>query len=112
MGTGEIDPVNLDDPPERQALEQTLYYDENVEQHIHSAIQSEQDLDDAGRQAGDSTTTTDARIHSLQTSEQLAAGKVVEDHQAVSQWDHDHPGWNESTTPTDGFEPVYEPDSL
>ena len=87
----QIDTVNPYDPPEKQALEQQLENDTRLEQETHRTIEQERHLADSAQQAGYPHTHTDARLQDLEHSEQVMAGNVVRDQQAIEHWDHDHP---------------------
>jgi hypothetical protein len=94
--SAEFETVNPYDPPERQALEQQLEDDTQIEHQLHSTIQQEQHLADAAQHGGRSHQATDARLHELEDKEQVMAGKIVEDQQAIDHWDHSHPGWDQA----------------
>lgn len=91
----EIDTVNPYDPPERQTLEQKLQNDTHLQHQTHDTIQQEQRLADSAQASGYGHHQADERIHSLQSTEQQLGGVVVQDHQNIDQWDHDHQGWDQ-----------------
>ena len=95
MSDLEIDTVNPYDPPERQTLEQKLQDDTRLEHETHHTIQQERHLADVAQQAGYPHSHTDIRIHDLEHAEQVMAGHVVEDQQAIDHWDHAPPGWDQ-----------------
>ena len=87
---GNFQPVDPHDDPERQKLEEQLWYDERMQQQAHETLEAERRFHDVAQEQHP-TTLTDGRIEHLEGTEQKYAGQVVADQQALQHWDHDHP---------------------
>jgi hypothetical protein len=87
---GNLQHVDPHDDPEKQKLEEQLWYDERMQQQAHETLEAERHFHDVAQEEHP-TQLTDARIEHLEGAEQKYAAQVVADQQALQHWDHDHP---------------------
>lgn len=91
----DMDPTNPYDPPERQALEEHLYRDQQLQDADHQGVQAERHIIDAATAAGEQHTHDDERLQAIEQNEQRDAAHVVRDQQDIDSWDQAHPGWQD-----------------